>query len=248
MKKIRRKDKMPMQTASPAAYDRAITIFSPDGRLFQVEYAKEAIKRGATAIGVKYKSGVILGIDKRVTSELMEKESIEKIHKIDNHVGVATSGLVADGRKLIDYGRVSAQTEKLNYNQPIDVTQLTKEMCDLKQSYTQYGGTRPFGVSLLVAGADNTGTHLYKTDPSGAYVSYKATVIGTGEEKIEKFLNKNYKENMNRKEAIKLVLKALKELKDDFSPKIAEIAYVNKKENEFKKLTEKEVSKFVEKE
>ena len=239
---------MPMQSGSPAAYDRAITIFSPDGRLFQVEYAKEAIKRGATAIGAEYNSGVIIGIDKRVTSKFMEEESIEKIHKIDEHIGVATSGLVADGRKLIDYGRISAQTEKLNYNQPMDVVQLTKEICDLKQSYTQYGGTRPFGVSLLVAGADEDGTHLYRTDPSGAYVSYRATAIGKGEEEVDNFLKKNYKKGMKKDEAVKLVLKALKEIKDEeeFSPEIAEIAYVDQKEKQFKKLTQKEVAKHAE--
>ncbi len=239
---------MPMKTGSPAAYDRAITIFSPDGRLFQVEYAKEAIKRGATAVGVKYESGVVLGIDKRIASDLMEEESIEKIHKIDNHIGVATSGLVADGRKLIDYGRISAQTEKLNYSQPIDVVQLTKEICDLKQSYTQYGGTRPFGVSLLVAGADQNGSHLYRTDPSGAYVSYKATAIGKGEEKISKFLDKKYKKGMKKEEAVKLVIKALKKIKEDkkFSPKIAELAHVDEEEQEFEKLSDQELEQYVE--
>lgn len=236
-----------MNTISPTAYDRAITVFSPEGRLFQVEYAKEAIKKGATAIGAEYKSGVIIGIDKQVSSDLEKKESIEKIHRIGEHVGAATSGLVADGRKLIDYARVAAQQEKMTYNQKIDITKLTKEVCDLKQKYTQYGGTRPFGVSLIIAGVDEeSGKHLYTTYPSGAFMEYKAAVIGSGEEDLRPYLEREYDEGMNRDQAIKFVLDALKEAKgDEFNEKTAEIAYITEKDKQFEKLTEEDVAKHV---
>lgn len=238
---------MSMQSFSQAPYDRAITVFSPNGRLFQVEYAKEAIKRGATAIGVEYQSGIMLGIDKRLSSEFMKEESIEKIYKIDEHIGVATSGLVADGRKLVDYARIIAQQERMNFNEEIDTTKLTKEICDLKQKYTQYGGTRPFGVSLLIAGVGDDGKYLYRTDPSGAYVSYKATAIGRGEEDLKSFMHKNYKEDMTKDEAVKFVLKALKEVKEEeFDEKVAEIAYIDESEGRFSKLGEEDIAKHVE--
>jgi len=152
-----------------SAYDRAITVFSPDGRLFQVEYAREAVKRGTTAIGLVYKDGGILATDKSLDSKLIKAESIEKIFKIDDHIGAATSGLVADARRIVHYARVEAQREKVAYNEPVTIEALTKNVCDLKQMYTQYGGTRPFGTALLVIGVDDTGPRLFETDPSGAF-------------------------------------------------------------------------------
>lgn len=230
-----------MQVTQPSAYDRAITVFSPDGQLFQVEYANEAVKKGATALGVEYSTGVILGIDKLI-KPLMKEESIEKIYQVDEHLGVATSGLVADARKLIDYGRVAAQREKMIYNEAMDTLQLTKEIGDLKQKYTQYGGTRPFGASLLIAGVDENGEHLYKTDPSGSYLAYKATVIGKGGAELKEYLQKNYKEGMNKDQAIKFVLKALKKAKGkEFKKETVEIAYVDQEGKKFSKLTEEEV-------
>ncbi len=236
-----------MQVTQPSAYDRAITVFSPDGQLFQVEYANEAVKKGATALGVEYSSGVVLGIDKLI-KPLMKEESIEKIYQVDEHIGVATSGLVADARKLIDYGRVIAQRERMVYNDSIDTLQLTKEIGDLKQKYTQYGGTRPFGASLLIAGVDENGEHLYKTDPSGSYLAYKATVIGKGGSEIREYLEKNYKKGMNKEQAIKFVLKALKKAKGkDFNEETVEIAYVDQKGKKFTKITEDEVAGYLEK-
>ncbi|MCK5547383.1 MAG: archaeal proteasome endopeptidase complex subunit alpha, partial [Thermoplasmata archaeon] len=149
------------------AYDRAITVFSPDGRLFQVEYARVAVTRGTTTTGLKFKNGVALLADKRIASRLMEASSIEKIFQIDEHIGCATSGLVADARALVDYARVIAQINKVTYSEKISVEMLVKKICDYKQSYTQYGGVRPFGTALLVAGADSEGINLFETDPSG---------------------------------------------------------------------------------
>ena len=134
------------------AYDRGITVFSPDGRLFQVEYAREAVKKGTTTIGLKFKDGAILVVDKRVSSKLVEPASIEKIYDIDEYIGCATSGLVADARVLVDEARKDAQTHRINLGENIAVEMLVKKVCDYKQQFTQYGGARPFGTSLLVAG------------------------------------------------------------------------------------------------
>src|SRR6266704_2541715 len=166
------------------AYDRAITVFSPDGRLFQVEYARVAVTRGNTTVGLKFKNGIVLMADKKIGSRLVETSSIEKIFQIDEHVGAATSGLVADARVLVDYARLVAQINKVTYSERIGVDLLVKRICDYKQNYTQYGGVRPFGTALLVAGVDDLGTHLFETDPSGALVSYKAGRIGQGRREV----------------------------------------------------------------
>ena len=191
------------------AYDRAITVFSPDGRLFQVEYAREAVKRGTTTVGIKFKNGVALIVDKRITSRLIEPSSIEKIFKIDDHIGCATSGLVADARALVERARLEAQINRLTFDQPIQVKTLARRICDFKQTYTQYGGVRPFGTALLIGGVDDTGARLFATDPSGAMMEYKATAEGEGRDLAIEYFEKNYKEGMEKEEAIILGLKAL---------------------------------------
>ncbi|MGQ0536453.1 MAG: archaeal proteasome endopeptidase complex subunit alpha [Methanobacteriota archaeon] len=190
-------------------YDRAITVFSPDGRLFQVEYAREAVKRGTTTVGLKFAGGVVLIVDKRISSNLIEPDSIEKIFKLDDHVGCATSGLVADARVLVDRARVDAQLNRVTYEEPIEVETLVKKICDFKQTYTQYGGVRPFGTALLIAGVDKDHTHLYETDPSGALMAYKASSIGAGRNAVMEFFEEKYRENLPRDGAIDLGLKAL---------------------------------------
>jgi proteasome alpha subunit len=175
-----------MQTPQ-TGYDSAITVFSPDGRLFQVEYAREAVKRGTTAIGVKATDGAVLLVDKRITTKLLETESVEKIFQIDEHIGAATSGLVADARILIDRARVEAQTNRVTYDEPIGLEDISKKICDFKYTYTQSGGVRPFGTSLLIAGVDDSKAHLFETDPSGALLEYKATAIGSGRSEAMEF-------------------------------------------------------------
>src|SRR3989441_1905660 len=166
------------------AYDRAITVFSPDGRLFQVEYARVAVTRGNTTVGLKFKNGIVLMADKKIGSRLVETSSIEKIFQIDEHVGAATSGLVADARVLVDYARLVAQINKVTYSEKIGVDLLVKRICDYKQNYTQYGGVRPFGTALLVAGGGEPRGHLYQTDPSGARVSFKGGGVRGGRETV----------------------------------------------------------------
>jgi len=217
-----------MQPAN-MAYDRAITVFSPDGRLFQVEYAREAVKRGTTTVGLKYKTGAVLIVDKRITSHLIEPGSIEKIFEIDGHIGCATSGLVADARTLIDRARVDAQVNEITYGEKIQVKTLVKRICDFKQTYTQYGGVRPFGTALLVAGVDDTGPRLFSTDPSGALMEYKASSEGSGRNGAMSHFESYYKEGLSMDEAIDMGIKALhKGTEGKLNPDATEIGVVDK--------------------
>jgi proteasome alpha subunit len=229
------------------AYDRAITVFSPDGRLFQVEYAREAVKRGTTTVGLKFKDGVALIIDKRVTSRLIEPTSIEKIFQIDEHIGCATSGLVADARALVDYARITAQINRVTYNERVSVEQLVKRICDYKQNYTQFGGVRPFGTALLVAGVDEFGIHLFETDPSGALMAYKAGSIGAGRNTVIEIFEDKFEENISMNDSIMLGLEALQKATEG-EPNVlsVEIGVVKVGET-FRKLETKEVEKFVSK-
>ncbi|WP_094227974.1 archaeal proteasome endopeptidase complex subunit alpha [Methanolobus psychrotolerans] len=235
-----------MQMTPQMGYDRAITVFSPDGRLFQVEYAREAVKRGTTAAGVKAKDGVVLLVDKRITSRLIEAESIEKIFQIDDHIGVATSGLVADARALVDRARVEAQVNMVSYDEPIGVEVIAKKICDHKQTYTQYGGVRPYGTALLIAGVDDSRPRLFETDPSGALLEYKATAIGAGRNAFMEIFEADYRADMDIDAAIMLGMKALytsTEGKVDAST--LELGVVTLEGRQFRKLSEEEVETYV---
>lgn len=203
-----------MYPIGPAAYDRAITVFSPDGRLFQVEYAREAVKRGTTACGITYDTGVLLAVDKNIASSLIVPQSIEKIFQVDEHIGIATSGLVADARRLIEDARIRAQRNRIAYNEPISIATMTREICDTKQAYTQYGGARPFGAALLIAGVDGK-PQLFETDPSGAFTQYTATAIGMGKEDVEKIFEEHYGEGLERTSAIDLALIGLNAVSEE---------------------------------
>ncbi len=228
-------------------YDRAITVFSPDGRLFQVEYAREAVKRGATAIGIKTVDAVILIADKRVASKLLESDTIEKIYKIDEHICAATSGLVADARVLIERARVEAQINRLTYDEPITVKELAKRICDFKQQYTQFGGVRPFGVSLLIAGIDEE-PKLYETDPSGALLEYKATAIGMGRNTVMEFFEKEYKDGMNFEEGLHLGLVAMgKAIESELTPEAIEVGYVKKEDKIYREMSAEEIKGYLDK-
>lgn len=229
------------------AYDRAITVFSPDGRLFQVEYAREAVKRGSTTVGIKFRDGVILMVDKKVASRLVEEKSHEKIFKIDTHIGSATSGLVADARSLVDRARIEAQINKITYDEEICVETLVKKICDYKQTYTQFGGVRPFGTALLIAGMDKKGIHLYETDPSGALMAYHAGSIGSGRAIVMEIFEEKYKEGMTLNAAIKLGAEALyKATEGNISASNIEIGIVRKGEP-FRKMTQAEVNNYMKK-
>src|SRR3989344_346608 len=154
-------------------YDRAITMFSPEGRLLQVEYAKKTVRQGATAIGIVCKDGVVLVTDKRIVDELIVPEATEKIFQIDDHIGATASGILSDARVLVERAQTKAQQHRVTYDSPIDVLTLVKDICDLKQICTQSAGLRPFGVSVLIAGVDEDGeVRLFLTEPYGLYFQY----------------------------------------------------------------------------
>jgi len=194
--------------AAPGAYDRAITVFSPDGRLFQVEYAMELVNRGATILAIRCSGGVVIGAEETV-DPLEEAEYSWKIFKIDDHVGAAIVGLSSDARILIDQARIHAQSNKLTYDEPIDTEVVTKRICDIKQLYTQHAGVRPFGVSMIFAGVDKTGSRVFGTHPSGTYRGYKARTEGAGRETVFNILKEEFKEEMGIKETTKLAVKCL---------------------------------------
>ena len=228
----------------PSAYDRAITVFSPDGRLFQVEYAREAVKRGTTAVGLTYDKGVLLAVDKSIGTPLIVPESIEKIFQADDHVGIAASGLVADARHLVEHARVRAQRNRIAYNEPISVATLTREICDVEQAYTQYGGARPFGVALLIAGV-NEEPELFETDPSGAFTEYTATAIGMGKRDVEKIFEKTHRKSMKRNDAVSLALQALNSVSEG-TIKVENIDMVTiDLDHKYMKVDKEEISRIV---
>ncbi|UCE15962.1 MAG: archaeal proteasome endopeptidase complex subunit alpha [Candidatus Bathyarchaeota archaeon] len=195
--------------AVPGAYDRAITVFSPDGRLFQVEYALETVNRGATILGITCSEGVVLGAEEKIETKLQDTSFTWKLYEIDDHLGAAVVGLGSDARILIDNARVYSQSNRLMYDEPIDIEIMTKRIGDIKQLYTQHAGVRPFGVSIIFGGIDKTGNKVFSTDPSGSYRGYKAVAVGIGRETVESILKTEYKEDLTLDSTIKLAVKCL---------------------------------------
>jgi proteasome alpha subunit len=231
--------------AAPGAYDRAITVFSPDGRLFQVEYAMELVNRGATILGIQCAEGVVLASEENI--EPLEDAGYSwKLFKIDEHVGVAIVGLSSDARVLIDQARIYAQSNKLTYDEPIDVEVVTKRICDIQQMYTQHAGVRPFGVSLIFGGVDKTGTHVFGTHPSGTYRGYKATALGAGREIVLAILKEEYREDLSLEGAIKLAVKCLQKALEarQLQPRI-KIAVVPVKTKKLEMLTDDAVEGYL---
>jgi proteasome alpha subunit len=222
-------------------YDEDSTIFSPDGRLFQVEYARETVKKGATTIGLKFKDGVVLIGCKDVPSRLVETDSMDKISEIDNHVGCAFVGLSADARHLVDYARDESQINNIWYDEQMKIQTLVTNICEYKHLFTQFYGVRPFGVVLFVAGIDETGINLFATDPSGAYLGYKAVCEGKNSDKIISYIDHYYKPDLTLEKAIDLGLQAIKKAtKKKLDAKSIEIAAVEKNKT-FRKLSNEEI-------
>lgn len=227
-------------------YDRAITMFSPDGRLLQVEYAKKTVKQGSTAIGMVVKDGVVFVTDKRIVDQLIVADAVEKIFKIDDHIGATAAGILSDARVLVERAQMRAQQNRVMYDTPIDVLSIVKDICDLKQICTQSGGLRPFGVSILVGGADARGLSLYKTDPTGIYFEYKACVIGEGETEIEEILSKEYRRDLSIDDAMKLGIKAIvKALENNISVERLDCAYVRADTRAFTKVEKDRIDKLL---
>jgi 20S proteasome subunit alpha 4 len=198
-----------------SGYDRALSVFSPDGHVFQVEYALEAVKRGTCAVGVKGSDIVVLGCEKRSAMKLQDTRiTPSKICLVDTHVALAFAGLNADARILVDKARLEAQSHRLTVEDPVSIEYITKYVAGVQQRYTQSGGVRPFGISTLIVGFDpNDKTpRLYQTEPSGIYSAWKANAIGRSSKTVREFLERNHKEGMDREETIKLTVKSLLEV------------------------------------
>jgi len=234
--------------AVPGGYDRAITVFSPDGRLFQVEYASETVKRGATVLGVTSPEGVVLAAEERATSKLQDPSFMWKIFQIDEHVGAAVAGLSCDAHILVDQARIYAQSNRLMYDEPIDIEVLTRRIGEIKQVYTQHGGVRPFGLSILFGGVDRKGSRVFWTDPSGAFLAYKAWAIGAGADVANETLEAEYKDTLTLDDAILLTLKCVvKVLEGRTDAQKTRIATIPSDTKKFRKLTMEEVEKYLKK-
>ncbi|MBU1197869.1 archaeal proteasome endopeptidase complex subunit alpha [Candidatus Micrarchaeota archaeon] len=232
-----------MYPQQQAQYDRAITVFSPDGRLFQVEYAREAVRTGTPCVGLVCKDAVLLAAFKRIPSSLVVPDSHEKIFQIDQHISAASSGLVADARKLVDFSRTESQKHRITFGNAIPIETLSKKIGDHIQMYTQYGGVRPYGVSLLIAGMNN-GYRLFETDPSGALFEYKAAAIGSGKKVVEAIFQKEYKDSLSTHEGVKLALKALKKaVEDKLHADNVDLAIISKEKQGMHLLSKEDVAK-----
>jgi len=225
-------------------YDRTVGMFSPDGLLFQVEYAEKAVKLGSSIIAITTKEGIIFIGDRKIKSKLLVKESFKKIFEVDSHILISGSGVMSDGRRLIEQAQIMAQEHKVKFTNPIDVISLVKELANIQQYYSQAGGLRPFGVSLLIAGIEDKKPILYQTTPSGIYMRFLARATGNLADKINEELEKEYKENMTNKEAIKLGLNLFKKaLEAEYDVDRFDIAYLTIDEK-FIRLNSDEVKKY----
>lgn len=189
-------------------YDRAITVFSPDGRLYQVEYAIETVRRGTIAVGIKCKGGIVIAVEEK-PRKLQISTVAQKIFQIDDHVGVAAAGYIPDARSQVDNARFFSQSNKMIYDEPVEVETIAKHLADQCQQYTQYAGVRPYGVALILGGVVNSMPQLYLTDPSGTYISYDAIAIGSGSDQVTDFLDKTYKSDLTLDDAATLAAAAI---------------------------------------
>ncbi len=227
-------------------YDGAITIFSPEGRIYQVEYALELVKRGSPIVGIKTEEGVVLAVLEPQLSKLAAPTNSKKIFRIDDHVGVAIAGLSPDARVLIRQARLYCQSNKMTYDEPADIEDLASAVGDLLQRYTQNAGVRPFGVSLLFGGVDDHRVSLIATDPSGSYRGYKATAVGRNSEKALTVLKEEFREEITIDEAIALSVQALKEASEnDLSADGMNIAVVTKESKKFRTLSVEKIQKYL---
>jgi len=227
-------------------YDRTATMFSPEGKLLQVEYAEKAVRLGSASIGMTCSDGVLIIADKRVKDKLIVEKSANKIHEIDSHIISSVSGITSDARILIEKGQVISQQHRVTYDSPIEPELVIKELANIKQQFTQYGGARPFGVSLMLAGIKDQKPELYVSDITGNYFSYHANAIGESDEKIKKLLREKYKEELNMKKATKLALEIFEEiLGKEFNMDRFELVYIENENNGLKRLIGSGLKEFI---
>jgi len=238
---------------SKSDYDRGVNTFSPEGRIFQIEYAIEAIKLGSTAIGIQTAEGIVLAAEKRLTSTLLEPDSVNKIVELDSHIGCVMSGLTADARILIEHARVESQNHKFTYNEPMRVESCTLSVCDLSIGFgegerKQKLMSRPFGVSLLIGGVDQEGPSLWHTDPSGTFIKYDAKSIGAGSEGAQTILQEQYHKSLKLEEAIQLCVSILKQtMEEKLNATNVEVAVIPTSTKKFRIFSTEEIEACIKK-
>lgn len=218
-------------------YDRTATMFTPEGHLLQVEYAEKTVRLGSSSIGMACKDGVFILADKRLNDKLIVKESASKIYEIDSHIIASVAGIVSDARVLIEKSQVLAQQNRLTYDSEIEPELIVKEISSIKQQFTQYGGARPFGVAILIAGVHDGEAKLYSSDVTGNYFEYHAIAIGENDSKIKEQLREKYKKDLTIKEGVKIALEIFENIKgEEFDFKKFELAFIENKEQKIKRL------------
>jgi proteasome alpha subunit len=225
-------------------YDMTPTMYSPDGRIYQVEYAIETVKRGTLAIGVSSKEGVIMAVEEKART-LQTSNITQKIFQVDYHIGVAAAGYIPDARVQVDGARFFSQGNRMTYDESVEVATVAKHLADQAHQFTQYGGVRPNGVSMIIAGIDQKGESIYVTDPSGTYVQFSAVAIGAGSDEVNAFLEKNYDENMNLEDAASLAIAAIN-LKSEAKEGIKHIkmAKITAEAKVFEKVSESDLQNY----
>jgi len=227
-------------------YDRTATMFSPEGKLLQVEYAEKAIRLGSSSVGMICSDGILIIADKRVEEKLMINKSASKIYEIDSHIIGSAAGIVSDARILVEMSQVLSQQHRVTYDSPIEPETIIKEISNTKQKFTQYGGARPFGVSLMIAGIKETKPELYVSDVTGNYFSFNANAIGENDEKVREKLREKYTEDLTIKKGAKLAVGILKEIQENrFKIERFELAYIKKDDKKITKMDGEELKNFV---
>jgi proteasome alpha subunit len=227
-------------------YDRAATMFSPDGHLLQVEYAEKTVRLGSASIGIVCKDGVVVVADKRIRDKLIAPESSHKIFEIDDHIIAVAAGILSDARVLVDQAQILAQQNRVTYGTPIEPVSVIRMIADRKQFFTQYGGARPYGIAIMLLGVNNSDGRLYTTDVTGNYTAFKAYSIGENDEKIKEMLRRDYKEGMSVDDGLKFALKIFKTiLGKNFDLERFEAAYIPTDKKKMKRLQGDELKKFV---
>ena len=226
-------------------YDRAATMFSPEGHLLQVEYAEKTVRLGSSSIGMACKDGVVIVADKRIRDKLIASESASKIFEIDNHIMLTAAGILSDARMLVDQAQILAQQNRVTYDSPIEPIAVIRMIADKKQMFTQYGGARPYGVAVMLAGTNKRRTHLYTSDVTGNFFAYRANAIGENDERIKEILRRDFNESMSIDDGIKFALKIFKEiLEKNFDLERFDVAYIKTTDEKIVKVHAEGLKKY----
>ena len=223
-------------------YDMTPTMYSPDGRIYQVEYAIETVKRGAIAIGLQAKDGIVIAVEEK-SRDLQVEDITQKIFQVDDHIGIAAAGYIPDARIMVDNARFFSQSNKLTYDEVTEVEAVAKHLADQSHQFTQYSGVRPFGVALIIAGVDKNGAKVFVTDPSGTYIPYSAVAIGGNFEEVTEFLEKNYKNEISVDDAISLAISAINLKSDEKGVKDIRMTKIKSDTKLFEKVSNEEMLK-----